>query len=156
MTLGEIPSIFLTYNLIERQSYGRKNSIIIFFLFNGLFCIAATFYLNEIILFLTKMFIKATSQMIYPFTSESFSTQLRSMGFAFCSITGRIGPTVMPYVLTPFMQNKSVASFYILAVVSFLGMMCIFLSRKIFSTSLLTKKKTKIRIYSQSDRVKYD
>lgn len=66
------------------------------------------------------MLMKATFQMLYPFTSESYPTSARSMGFALNSFFGRIGATVMPFVIYP-LYNKHPNSPFL-----FLAFLCLF------------------------------
>ena len=49
-------------------------SLIIFFSLSGLFCFFLFLSVNSFNLFISKMVIKATFQMIYPFSSESYPT----------------------------------------------------------------------------------
>lgn len=47
---------------------------------------------------------KSVIQILYPFTTESYSTPLRSSGLAFCAGIGRLGSILMPLIVYPLYQ----------------------------------------------------
>lgn len=59
--------------------------------------------------------------MLYPFTTESFGTLNRTIGFGFCSAMGRIGATIMPYIIFPLLEFGNFAVFLSFVTVSILG-----------------------------------
>ena len=63
--------------------------------------------------------------MIYPFSSESYPTKTRSVAFALNSATGRIGSTIMPFILYPLYLSNTNAPFLLLAIGSVLGALSI-------------------------------
>lgn len=69
---------------------------------------------------------KSIFQMLYPFTSESYQTPVRSIGFATNSFFGRIGATVMPFIIYPLYVNYPKSPFLLLGLVSFAGAASIF------------------------------
>lgn len=65
---------------------------------------------------------KLCFQMLYPLTTESFGTLVRTTGFGFCSALGRLGSVIMPYMIFPILHHMGSDSvFSVFAVVSFLG-----------------------------------
>ena len=53
---------------------------------------------------IARFFMKDVFQILYPLTTESFETRLRTKGFGFCSGMGRLGSIVMPFVIIPMDQ----------------------------------------------------
>lgn len=82
-------------------------------------------YIDSVSLFFTKMFMKAVFQMIYPFTSESYPTSIRSIGFSVNSAIGRFGSTIMPFIIYPIYNAYPDSPFLIFAFVSLIGGLCI-------------------------------
>jgi hypothetical protein len=99
--LGEIPSFIITVYLIDKQNFGRKNSLIYFFVFCSI-C-HFLFVVHPAIVFTSfaGFFMKMCFQMLYPCTTESYGTLNRTMGFGFNSAVGRLGATVVPYIILP-------------------------------------------------------
>lgn len=62
---------------------------------------------------LARFFMKDVFQILYPLTTESFSTGFRTKGFGFCSGSGRLGAILMPFVLIP-LDSWSRGSVYVL------------------------------------------
>jgi putative MFS transporter len=89
---------------VDRPGFGRKRSLTVFFGFSGL--LHLLFTISPLTLFssVSRFFMKLCFQMLYPFTTESFGTLNRTIGFGFCSATGRIGATVMPYIIFPLLE----------------------------------------------------
>lgn len=125
MTLGEVPTLLITYQLIEKEGCGRKNSLFSFYLITAILCFITIGSVNSLTLFLTKMFMKAIFQMSYPFTSESYPTSARAIGFALNSFFGRIGATIMPFIIFPLYNSQPNSPFLILGILSCLGALSI-------------------------------
>ena len=49
---------------------------------------------------------KMCFQMLYPCTTESYGTLNRTLGFGFNSAIGRLGATIMPYMVLPLIQTS--------------------------------------------------
>ena len=101
--LGEIPSLLISMVLVDRPNFGRKNSLKYFFM--GSAVMHLLFMLNPIVLFssICRLFMKMCFQMLYPCTTESYNTLNRALGFGFNSAVGRIGATIMPYIILPLL-----------------------------------------------------
>ena len=67
--------------------------------------------------------------MIYLFSSESYPTKTRSIGFALNSATGRVGSTIMPFILYPIYLINPSTPFLILAISSIFGALSIWGAR---------------------------
>ena len=60
--------------------------------------------------------------MLYPLTTESFGTLVRTTGFGFCSAVGRLGSVLMPYMVFPLLNHVgAMYVFVVFAIVAFLG-----------------------------------
>jgi hypothetical protein len=68
---------------------------------------------------LARFFMKDVFQILYPLTTETFDTKIRTKGFGFCSGSGRIGSILMPFVLIP-MDAWNRGSVYVL-----FGLLCL-------------------------------
>ena len=126
MNLGEIPSLLLTYPLIDRDGFGRRKSLILFFLASSGVCLWVVFSISAFSLFIAKLIIKATFQMINPFSAESYGTRVRSVAYSINSLTGRIGATLMPFLIYPLFDWNSDSPFVFLSVCSLLGALSIY------------------------------
>lgn len=65
---------------------------------------------------------KSVLQILYPFTTESYSTPLRTSGLAFCAGVGRIGSIIMPLLVYPLYQMAPYLVFVSFLVASLLGL----------------------------------
>lgn len=99
--LGEAPSFLLSILLVDRPNFGRKNSLKYFFLLSS--AMHFIFIFKPFIIFssLARFFMKMCFQMLYPCTTESYGTLNRTLGFGFNSAIGRLGATIMPYLILP-------------------------------------------------------
>ena len=100
-TLGELPSLFLNLCLIDREGFGRKNVVIINFVLGGICFVIFSFATITGVASLNRFVIKNLFQMLYPLTTESYSSLNRALGFGFNSGMGRIAITIMPFIVVP-------------------------------------------------------
>jgi MFS transporter, putative metabolite:H+ symporter len=114
---GELPSLFLTLYLIDHPYFGRKNSLILFFTGAAVFHLLFALTFSTTVGSIARFFMKDVFQVLYPLTTESFDTKIRTKGFGMCSGIGRLGSIVMPFMLIP-LDEWSHASVYI----SFFGL----------------------------------
>ena len=91
--------------LIDHPDFGRKRSLIIFFLAGGAFHLLFAATQLTIMGSVARFFMKDVFQILYPLTTESFETKIRAKGFGFCSGSGRIGAIIMPFILVPLDQT---------------------------------------------------
>ena len=98
--------------MIDHPSFGRKNSLIIYFtsaaLFHLLFASTSVIAIGSI----ARFFMKDVFSVIYPLTTESFKTKIRTKGFGMCSGMGRVGAILMPFVVIP-LDEWSYPSVYV-------------------------------------------
>jgi putative MFS transporter len=113
-----MPSLFLTMFMIDHPLFGRKNSLVIFFLAAGIFHLIFGLTAVTIIGSVARFFMKDVFQVIYPLTTESFETRIRTKGFGFCSGFGRVGAILMPFILIPLDEWKQSSVYVIFAVIS--------------------------------------
>ncbi len=122
-----MPTFLLSLFIIDNPYFGRKNSLTAFFaaaISSMLFALFKLTFMASASLF----FMKNIFQIIYPLTTESFQTKIRTKGFGFCCGIGRLGSILMSFVLIPLdAWNQSsvyVCFFILLSIVScttFLG-----------------------------------
>lgn len=108
-----MPSLLLTMFMVDHPYFGRKNSLIFFFMGAGVFHLLFALSALTVMGSVARFFMKDVFQVIYPLTTESFETKIRTKGFGFCSGFGRMGAILMPFVLMP-MDNWKQSSVYIL------------------------------------------
>lgn len=115
---GEMPSLLLTMFMIDHPLFGRKNSLVVFFLAAGLFHLLFGLTALTAIGSIARFFMKDVFQVIYPLTTESFETRIRTKGFGFSSGCGRLGAILMPFILIPLDQWKQSSVYILFAVIS--------------------------------------
>lgn len=122
--LGEAPTILVSLALIDRQGFGRKRSLTMFFggaaVMHFLFSLKQAALLSSV----ARTFMKLCFQMLYAFTTESYGTLNRTIGFGFCSAMGNVGATVMPFLVFPMLEVGTTVVFVSLAIAGVLGMVC--------------------------------
>lgn len=99
--LGEIPSYVISYIIIERARFGRKNSLTLSYFFAGVACafsFICTGGLFAGLIFIAKMAANTAFTMILPFTSEVYHTKYRTTGAGMASAMSRIGGVIMPWL----------------------------------------------------------
>ena len=108
--------------MIERDKFGRRNSLALFFMLAALLNFGLIYYENIVLVALSRLTMKATFQILYPYTTESFSTRLRSNGLAFCSGIGRLGSILMPMLVFSLYQKDSYLVFVAFMAASMIGL----------------------------------
>ena len=113
-TTIEIISVAMAAFVIERKSFGRKNSMIIFYAI-GSFTTLVVFFMKEVdfIIFATiaRFFLSVTIIFCYQFTSEIYPTKIRTTGLGMANGVGRLGGIVMPWVCVGLVQVNLFAPF---------------------------------------------
>ena len=122
MICGEIPSIFLTSIMIENEKLGRRNSLALFFTLAALLNFGLIYYQNINLIALSRLAMKSIFQILYPYTTESFSTRSRAHGLAFCGGVGRLGSIIMPMIIFPLFKIDSYLVFVIFMAASMVGL----------------------------------
>lgn len=79
---------------------------------------------------------KSILQILYPFTTESYTTSLRSSGLAFCTGVGRLGAIIMPMIVYPLYQIDPYLVFLAFLAVSVLGILSAIFSHETLHHSL--------------------
>jgi MFS family permease len=106
---GEVPSIVIALYIVEKEAFGRKGTIIYSNIGGAIiFFLAFISPVSLLIPMLTigRLFLKLNFAMIYPLTTEFYPTTIRTAGMGFASGVGRIGSTIMPYLLLFFYQTS--------------------------------------------------
>ena len=86
--LKKIPALALSYLVVEKKMFGRRNTMIISYAFASVSCFAAYFsYRTTFVVFTTfsRFFLNININMLYPYTSELYPTYLRATGFGIAS-----------------------------------------------------------------------
>ena len=101
-TSTEIISVLLSACVIENKKFGRKNSMIIFY---GLVCLLNCIvfldkYHMRFVFWVTlgRVFVAMTFIFCFQFTSEYYSTMVRTTGIGMANGVGRLGGMVMPWI----------------------------------------------------------
>jgi len=100
--LMETPSIFISLSLIEKERFGRKGSLItmmsfVLILFASILALPLSIFVY--LISFVKLCQKIAYGMLYPLTTELYSTKMRIPGFSFATAFGRLGAATMPSVM---------------------------------------------------------
>lgn len=98
---SELPSSLLTFLIIEVEFLGRKNSITVTFFLTAVACLFAFCYPFSMFLLaatMARFFLNITFLIIYPFTTEIYSTRIRATGLGLASACSRVGGITMPWI----------------------------------------------------------
>ena len=120
-TAIEIVSVALAATVIEHKSFGRKNSMIIFYALGCFTCIVVYFMKDvDFVVFATiaRFFLSITIIFCYQFTSEIYPTKIRTTGLGMANGIGRLGGIVMPWVCVALLQINLYAPFLAFATLS--------------------------------------
>ena len=112
--LGETPAIILTLFFIEKPMFGRKNSLIICFSISGILNFISYFLPKDHLALsfaISRYFMKECFAFLYAFTSESYGTLNRTLGYGISCSVGRMGASVMPYILFPLYEIDEYSCF---------------------------------------------
>ena len=122
--MGEIPSIFLAFMIIDLKGFGRKNSLVYSFL---IIAIANfTIYYSKlsnlgIILFVSRFFMKNGYSMLIPFTCEIYPTLLRTLGYGYAAAFGKFGAFVSAFVVFPLFYINTFLPFIAISILCLLA-----------------------------------
>jgi nitrate/nitrite transporter NarK len=64
---------------------------------------------------------KLSFAMLYPFTSELYPTDFRTVGFGFSSGVGRIGAALIPYAMFPLLEGNVRNPFLLFFIAAFIA-----------------------------------
>lgn len=105
---------------------GRRNSLTICFglamVFHG-FCFFKG--ASDSLSFLTsvaRFFMKLCYAMLYPFSTEVYPTLVRTVGFGMCGGVGRIGATLIPYLIFYLIDIDLYSPFLVFSATSLIAM----------------------------------
>jgi len=129
-TIGEAPSIIFSFLIIERVSFGRKNSLILCMgLATLFFALMAALPLSSFIILITAVRLaqKVGYSMLYPLTTELYPTTMRITGFSFASAFGRLGAACMPHVTLLLFSIEPIYPIFGFGVASCLILLTVFL-----------------------------
>ena len=123
-SLVEVPPAILAAFLIDRKDFGRKNTLIIFFVVNGICCLFASLMISPGFIFWIscgKFCMNLLFNIIYQYTSELYPTKCRATGVAIGTSVGRIGSILMPTLCTYTGRIFVLLPFAIFGILSLLG-----------------------------------
>lgn len=130
-TITELFAVLCAAFIIDLKHFGRKNSMIIFYLLTAF--ISLIVYLDETSHFIywattAKFFITMTAVFCFQFTSEVYPTKSRTTGMGLASGIGRFGGMAMPWVCVSLSDLNPVAPFLSFACIGLVvGIMNFFL-----------------------------
>ena len=123
--LGEIPAIFIGLYLIDKEKYGRKNTLTIFFAISALANIGCFFNIFFVFFsILARFCFRVSSSMIYAYTTEVYSTYFRTIGIGWASGMGRVGTCLMPYIIFPLFYTYTFLPYLLFTVYMVLCAFC--------------------------------
>lgn len=102
--LGELPSIVLSMLIVEIPCLGRRNTMAISFFAAAIFHFIS--YNHSWAYFFSRFFMKESWAMLYPYSTEIFTTQNRTLGFGSSAAIGRLGAALCPYILIPLYESN--------------------------------------------------
>lgn len=117
---SEVPTIFLNIMMIDNPRLGRKYSLFLISCITSVLHFANIFYINDILLFFTRFFMKSTFAILMTLSVESYPTLIRSIGFSINSAFGRIGSFIMPFIIFHLYDLNISYPFVLLTLVSIL------------------------------------
>ncbi|XP_032522611.2 solute carrier family 22 member 6-A-like [Danaus plexippus] len=99
--LIQIPSIFISIVLLKY--FGRKTTIVTFFVLGGLFVlvlglVSGSFWTNLTLACVGISCVSVVCTCVYIYTSELFPTVVRNMSMGACSTCMRIGSMIAPFI----------------------------------------------------------
>jgi len=121
--VGDIVSAAVASFLIELKGFGRKNSMIIFFVLQGMSCFIV--YLDEADRFIiwctiSKMFLSMNFIFNYQFTAEIYPTKIRTTGIGMANGIGRMGGVIVPWISMSLMHINLLSPFLLFSAISLL------------------------------------
>ncbi|EGR28871.1 major facilitator superfamily protein, putative [Ichthyophthirius multifiliis] len=130
--LSEFPSNIFVYFAIDNPFFGRKK----IFFFSYFFC----FFINLFLYFynfidfwffisvsICKFFINSIFSIIYQFTSELYSNNLRATAIGFCFFVSNFGAVQMPFVSFFLLSVSPNGPFLGFAFLAFICVLCIYI-----------------------------
>lgn len=118
---GEIPTIIISMMMIDHPELGRKKSLLAFFTATGFMYLLFAIYPLTLFSALARFFMKGCFLMLYPCTTEGYGTLNRALGFGFTTAIGKIGCTVIPYIVIPLVSVSTTMVFIMLMLFSWIG-----------------------------------
>ena len=119
--LVEVPCSVLAYFMIESKTYGRRISMLVSFIICSFACFAI-FILQRRFFFELLALVKGSANLafiiVYPYTSELYSTLIRGTASAFLSMICRIGGIIMPWVINYMFEFGLYFPFLSMALIS--------------------------------------
>ena len=122
---GELPSVILSFILIDLKNFGRKNSLTICCFILGIFnFLAYLFGATEFfstLLSIQRFFLKVSFSMFVPLTSELYPTNYRTVAYGYATSIGRLGATISPYVLLPLLSWNLYLPFVVFGILNMIS-----------------------------------
>jgi len=122
----ELPSIFLASILIQSKKIGRLNTIKISYLFCLMVCVICLFIKKDHDLkidCILKFFITIPTNILIIYTSEIYSSRIRTIGRSTCDFWKRIGNILAPFIVCYMKINFGILyTFYVFIIISLIQM----------------------------------
>ncbi|KAL4456868.1 hypothetical protein ABPG74_014506 [Tetrahymena malaccensis] len=116
---GEIPGVVMTFLIIDRQYFGRKNSLILFF--GGCFVLNLLAYYQvsfSFVLSLSRFCYRQCHAVLYVITNEIYETPLRTTGIGVNSAFARFSTVIMPFILVAIFDASTYGPFLCLSIIA--------------------------------------
>jgi MFS family permease len=129
--LGEIPAFLFGLLVVEKEKFGRRNTIILGLAVCGLCCLISGFVPGFVIwILIARSAINVSFTISWIFLLELYPTNIRATAFGWASSFGSIGGAVMPWAVPPLAQSNPYYPFYMFTVTAVLGAFCTWKIRK--------------------------
>ena len=119
--LAEFPSSIISYFMIEHPYFGRKRSLIYTFGLSTISCFAAYGIGSFAFIFAAtsaRFWLNMTWNVIFPFTTEIYPTNVRVTGLGVASSLSKIGGMTMPWITIACLKIGYTGPFLIFGVLS--------------------------------------
>jgi hypothetical protein len=127
--LGELPSIILALLIVDKEGFGRKNSLVYIFILIATPNIIIYYTRNDhlgFILFFLRFFMKNGFSMLIPFTSELYPTLYRTLGYGCATGFGRVGAFLSSFIIFSLFYIESYLPFIAFGVLCYLAAFAMF------------------------------
>jgi len=103
--ISEIPSIVLGYFIVEHDMLGRKNSMVYGFIGSGFALLFAGLFSSFVFwVSIARGILNCAFIIASPYTTELYSTKVRTTGLGMASAASRIGGVIMPWIALPLLS----------------------------------------------------
>ena len=122
---GEIPGFIIGILVIERQFFGRKNTIMIGLFGCAFFCLIACVLEGFVLwVLLARSLLNVAFTINWAYLTELYPTSTRATGFGWAASIGSIGGATMPWMIPMLLDIGNKAPFFVFFVLCAFGGWC--------------------------------